>query len=330
MQAEPAGADDPRGRIERGEVQDGRGARWIGADLSGLDLSGWDLSGADLSRAKLEGTRLVGANLTGASLFEADLTEADLSTADLCGANLESAKLSRAALGMARLCDARLVLAQLDGASLVGADLTGAQLAGCDLANVRLDRATLKGADLSRASLKGAELHTVEVADANFFHADLAGACLSEIRGFRQAAWLGVELRDVEFRGAFLCRNEILDQNYLEDFRKSSRGNAWIYWFWKMTSDCGRSLLRWTLCIAAVTITFAVVYSFVGVDYGDHRTPLSPLYFSIVTITTLGYGDVLPITWVAQLAVMTQVVIGYVMLGGLISLFANKLATRAG
>ena len=54
-------------------------------------------------------------------------------------------------------------------------------------------------------------------------------------------------------------------------------------------------------------------------------------YFSVVTFTTLGFGDVTPIAgnWVPQAVIMTEVIFGYVMLGGLISIFANKLARRA-
>ena len=53
------------------------------------------------------------------------------------------------------------------------------------------------------------------------------------------------------------------------------------------------------------------------------------LYYSVVTFTTLGFGDIVPLTNGARLAVGAEVVCGYVMLGGLISIFANKLARRS-
>lgn len=321
--------DDIRARIERGEVTDGRGARWIGVDLSGLDLSGWDLEGVELSRSKLVGTRMIGANLLGATLFEADLTEADFSGADLTEANLEGVRALRAGFGTAKLVRAKLGLADLTGASWVGVDATGAHLAGACFERARLDQANLSGADLTRCSLGEAELTSVQVADATLAGADLRGARLAGISGFRSASWLGVDLRDVDFNGAYLCRNVILDQNYLEDFRTSSKFNAVVYRLWKATSDCGRSATRWALWTVSVTLLFAVLYAIVGVDFGDNATPLSPLYFSVVTITTLGYGDVLPVTQTAQVVVMAQVIVGYMMLGGLISLFASKMATRA-
>ncbi len=54
-------------------------------------------------------------------------------------------------------------------------------------------------------------------------------------------------------------------------------------------------------------------------------------YFSVVTFTTLGFGDVTPKSdsVIAQCWIMLEVILGYIMLGGLISIFAEKLARRS-
>ena len=52
---------------------------------------------------------------------------------------------------------------------------------------------------------------------------------------------------------------------------------------------------------------------------------LHSLYFSIVTFTTLGFGDVTAYTLWGKFWVCLEVVIGYMMLGGLISIFSNKM-----
>ena len=113
------------------------------------------------------------------------------------------------------------------------------------------------------------------------------------------------------------------------DWRTQSRINAAIYRVWKVTSDCGRSFVRWGLWTALLAVVYAAAYLVVDVDLGAHPTPLSTLYFSVVTLTTLGYGDVLPRSLAAQCLVMSEVTVGYVMLGGLLSIFANKMARRA-
>ena len=53
------------------------------------------------------------------------------------------------------------------------------------------------------------------------------------------------------------------------------------------------------------------------------------IYYSVVTFTTLGFGDIVPKTPAAAWWVMTEVILGYIMLGGLISIFATKLSRRS-
>lgn len=84
--------------------------------------------------------------------------------------------------------------------------------------------------------------------------------------------------------------------------------------------------MLWT---AIIMLLFSIVYTYVDIDYGDYETALSPLYYSVVTMTTLGYGDVLPASIPAQLVAMAQVVIGYMTLGGVLSIFATKMGRRA-
>ncbi|MEM1448310.1 MAG: pentapeptide repeat-containing protein [Planctomycetota bacterium] len=307
-----------------------RGAMLVEADLSDLDLSACDLSGADLSRANLEGARLFGAKLGGATLFEVKADGAELAGADLTGANLADGSFERAGFGRAVLAGADLSNARLAGASLTSADLSRAILAAADLRDARLCDVTLSGADLTHATLDEADLTGASVDGARFDHASLAGTALTGTRFFRRASWLAVDLRNIDFSGAYLLRDFIQDQNFLDEFRRQSRLHEWIYRLWWLTSDCGRSAFRWAACGAIIAMFFAGLYTQVGIDYGDYQTPLSPVYFSVVTFTTLGYGDALPTTTAAQAIVIAEVVAGYVMLGGLLSLITNKLARRAG
>ena len=120
-----------------------------------------------------------------------------------------------------------------------------------------------------------------------------------------------------------------MDENYLHEFRNTNRTNNAIYTFWKATSDYGRSLTRWAVLTLTMAITFATAYMLVDIDYGDYETVLSPFYFSVVTLTTLGYGDVLPASLGAQIVVLAEVLVGYIMLGGLLSIFATKMGRRA-
>ncbi len=331
---------DDSGRSRRDVVVDGlrarspaidrdlRGIPLAGEDLSELDLTGFDLSGAGLSGCNLYKARLLGAQLDEAVLVEANLESAELSGASLVQANLSEAHCARVGFGKA----------DLRGAVLFGADFSGASFACADLAEVDartasfessvLREASLHHADLSQARLVRADFGDCDLSDAVFDRCEVSRTRFSGARNYRSASFLGVEIDDARLTGAHLLRRHVVDQNYLHEFRRQSPSAELVYKLWWLTSDCGRSFLRWGLWCLFITVVYALIYSFVNISYGSHPTPLSPLYYSVVTITTLGYGDALPASMPAQIACMSQVIIGYIMLGGLLSIFASRMGRR--
>lgn len=309
--------------------RDLRGISLAGEDLSDIDLTGYDLSGADLKGANLSRARLLGAKLVGTTLRGATLDEAELAGADLRGADLSECSAVRTGFGHADLSKASLFRA-----SAPGATFTDARLCDADLRTGRFDGAAFRGADLrrfdaGRAALDGADLEGARVEGATLDGATVVGSRLNHVRGYESASWLEIEINRANLSGAHLLRRFVLDQNYLHEFRSRGRAAAALHWVWWITSDCGRSVVRWATWTLIITVAYALAYTVVEIDYGRHVTDLSPLYFSIVTITTLGYGDVLPASLGAQLVVMSQVIVGYLMLGGLLSLFAGMMGRRA-
>ncbi len=132
-----------------------------------------------------------------------------------------------------------------------------------------------------------------------------------------------------------LINRMIKDDWFLYDFK---RQNKIIYFLWRIFADCGRSFWLW----AVWAFTFAFIFAFIfywSYLYNPYLfkfnamdiepTFLSFLYYSVVTFTTLGFGDIVPTTQVVQILVMLEVILGYFMLGGLISILAVKLARRS-
>ncbi len=55
----------------------------------------------------------------------------------------------------------------------------------------------------------------------------------------------------------------------------------------------------------------------------------APYFFSIVTFTTLGYGDIAPKDTIGQIAASAEVIMGYLTLGLLLSILAQTIARRS-
>lgn len=307
-----------------------QGQRLIRVDLAGLDLSRANFEGADLSGADLRGSQLMGARLDGAILHATQLEGAELLGASLKGAECTEATCQRAGFGGADLTDARFVSATLDGATLTRATVGGADFRAASMQGTRLLELDLDGAIFDTADLREADLSSSRVGKASFHGADLRGARLRGLRDYRGAVWVGADIRHADFCGGWLLRRHVLDENYLHEFRNQSPTHEWVYKLWWATSDCGRSVTRWAAWTSLLCVVFAGLYAVVGgVDYGGSTSLLDPLYFSVVTFTTLGYGDFLPVTTAAKMLVILEVICGYMALGGVLSILATKMGSRA-
>ena len=303
-----------------------------GADLSGRDLSGLNLSGADLA----------GADLDGANISRANLKMANLSRADLAGTSLAGADLYKADLSEVFGVDADLSRAYVAEASLVGADLRGAHLNDVNLTQADISDANLVGAELS-----GADMSDADIRGANLSRANLAGA---RLHGVRYGTFMEMRGKYFALRGLESCYGNALfvrdaqDQDYLDSLKRSidqtsspvrRRVKQIAFSAWSII-DFGRSLAKPAAYALAIALSFGVLYTFDRafewgmVDYsGSANSPLSPFYYSIVTYTTLGFGDISPQNWVGEVVVVAEVVIGYSTLGLLLSILANRVARQS-
>jgi dimethylaniline monooxygenase (N-oxide forming) len=304
------------------QAADLRHAGLHGSNLSGSDFAAADFSGADLTSAELNYSDFTGAIMSRVDLERAFLIEANLSLAYLNGANLTGAHLSSANLTSVRLNNARLTGADLSDTRLTDSDLRGANLENCDLSN-----ADLRGANLSGANLKGCMLQSADFSDAN-----ITGVQFNETETCR-------DIRITTALGNAMFKRYAQDQAYVEEYKFN---RPFRYLLWKYSSNCGRSLSLWIFWCAIIAMGFSLVFhfhlggveSFVLTELAkeagyDPRDWAPMLYYSVVTFTTLGFGDIVPRTQEAAWWVMAEVVMGYFMLGGLITILATKLARRS-
>jgi len=301
-------------------------------DLSELELNHANFSEADLSHAELFDTALENANLkmavlTGADLSGAHLKGAELYKVDLSCASLIGADLSDVYFAEANLRDADLRGANLQGADLSGADLSGANLTGANLGRTIMVRAKVKGANLRNADIYGADLTDLEYGSYPSMRGHFYG-----IRGLGSCYGNALFVRDAN------------DQDYLDTLENtieatpSTAMRRWKrFWFraWGLI-DYGRSLARFFAIAFVVAMTFGWIYFFdraLGwnlLEYsGSADSPLSPFFHSIVTYTKLGFGYMTPKHWLGEVLLVCEGVLGYITLGLLLSILANRVARRS-
>jgi uncharacterized protein YjbI with pentapeptide repeats len=313
-----------------------------GFDFSGVNLDKADLSGSLLDRANLSSAHLNNSNLSNASLDHANLSHAHLDRANLAFAHLENAVLLFASLKKADLRGAFLRKAAVEDAVLRNANLSHAHLedavlAFSDCSNVDFVNAFLNGANLTGVNLEKANVSLISF-DRNILWTAIRKARFNPVKLWRRRMDL---LLDTTIRckgvhaacyGSQRFAAFLRGQDFLEEMLETRKGR-FICSVWWLLADCGRSFLRWGFWSCMIVFLFGMIYSFLGVG-NFHLTTISfnlgsMMYFSVVTFSTLGFGDVIPQTPIALFLTGLEVFTGYFMMGGLISIFSTKLARAA-
>jgi hypothetical protein len=93
-----------------------------------------------------------------------------------------------------------------------------------------------------------------------------------------------------------------------------------------------RGIQALTVSLVVVLLAFAGIYMILSnSDSGAFDEVLDhagALYFSLTTLTTIGYGDIVPVSHVARYVVMLQMVIDFLILGVFVKLITSTVRKR--
>jgi len=315
-----------------------------------------ELDGAEFSSCYLKGVNLATYREYMRKTPEVNLSKAKFNKCDLENANFQLARMENAELHQAFMKGVRLDFSHLEGALLLGTDIRSAALIGAHLEKANLCNSNLSGSRLTDAHVEGTDIRNAQLEGSDFRMAFVD--CTTSLFHSRID-------RHTDFRGAGLgsCRidpatKQLLEynirrMNWEEWYPKQHRLLAWLVRKFWWISDYGISTKRIIFTFFGLAFVFAIVYYAWGlIDYlvgnkdypgivsnlfvlEDNKravsgwlVPLRAIYFSIVTMTTLGFGDMYANAHslfrgiAGHILLALQVILGYVLLGALVTRFA--------
>ena len=302
-------------------------------ELEGGDFSGWYLNEVNLGTHRQHGCRTAEVFLSKANFDKANLEKAQLTFSHLEGARFHEAHLEGANLMFAHLDNAFLLGVHLEGACLQCAEMPSAEVYNAHLNRSSFVDSHLQGSEFDNACLIGAKFQKARVSGSTSF-------CYCEVdrdTDFREGGLDSVRINSAIKQ---LLEYNIRRKNWEEWYKQHPRLKWLVKPFWWM-SDYGLSTKRIIFTFFGLALIFANIYYhwgrmappgivnnlFVdrnGIEVQWWLVPLRTLYFSIVTMTTLGFGDMYANAQsiLGHLLLMVQVILGYVLLGALVTRFA--------
>jgi hypothetical protein len=285
-------------------------------------------------------------DLRGAILRDLDLTgSTTLADCALDYALLDNVQLYDASLTGSSLCMVEFT----NGSSLVGAVLRHCNLSDARLCSISLAKADLRNSDLCGTDLRHADLRATLLADVTTAEEPIYGFLLPQ----RRSRW-------TKFGGKYQTGNHLshdMDPSLRRriaaeaEFLLFRKSHPILGAFWYAAANGGRSASRLGAWALFVWFFFGALYApltlpraLAGSAVGDALVMLGPqfvrsdmvtsltlddgLYLSAVTLTTLGYGDIVPApcSAIAKFLVICEAVTGFVLLGMFVALLLQAAA----
>lgn len=267
---------------------------------------------------------LTGIDLSGIRLVDCEVWNVCLASAILDGAYISQVTLNQTTLTGASIRNARIVSVRVNHGSLTECDVSGSFINAVDFTNEVIS-SDMRYAPVSYwflikrlwLAIFSAKHPLMQQSENNrhttFLFNRTIGLTLPETRPFKAYVdWFQfVGQQTVNFRNLPIRQKLGFASSLLLT-------KAWTSY---------SVLACWGM---AANIAFATFYyvnrsSFKGLEVGNF---INALYFSFITFTTVGYGDITPATTLSQVVVMVEIILGYLTLGCMVFLIGHKVAHR--
>lgn len=100
----------------------------------------------------------------------------------------------------------------------------------------------------------------------------------------------------------------------------------------RSTADPLRTTVLALFSFAQLALAYAVLYALIGSQFQPPLHAVRAIYFSFVTVSTLGYGDIKPLdeAWLAQSMVVAELVLGLYFLAVVVAIVTSWANTPPG
>ncbi len=275
-----------------------------------------------------------GINLAKISLNNAEISNVSFGYGDFKGSYLSQLTLFNASFVEADLRDSFVIsLAFDDKSSMFNADLSGAFINGLHGVNNPSVAFSFKYEPVSAFYLIGALLLVLFAGREPYF-LDEAGKGSRFLRNTgKHTKFLANDVSAMTAPDNKMLRRYIDWFQYVFSSLASLRSqSSWDKLCFSISIIASKAWSSgWPLAVSGLVINllFAVGYYLLNPSIkGLDDNFFLAFYYSIVTFTTLGYGDITPLGGLAQLLVMIEVVLGYVTLGVFVYLLSQKISDK--
>lgn len=321
------------------------------AILTDASLNGADLTDSSLNNATLTNATLAWANLTNASLKSATLLDARLGGTNLTSVDLWEGNLTNAVLWGADLTNASLARTNLTNANFAGADLTGVSVSYHMLDQIQVDEATKFG-----GRCQWEVWADTNAADSIPYVPHRVNWCRVLGRPFTHPEEL--EQAELQYRATqrVLRENDLRQLRELAIREKHARRKRALaehsYWTWlkfvfyRWPLGYGEQVRNILMTSLLTILGFALIYPlFGGMETTESETTVfvfsnflafpfevpetaeilwANFYFSAVTFSTLGYGDIQPASAAAQGLASVQSLLGALLMAYLVFVLGRR------
>ena len=251
----------------------------------------------------------------------------------------------------------------VNSASKQGYQLINADLYRCNLENAHLFMIDLSGSSLMKANLTNANLHYANLENCNLLGINLTGAKIEnthwgtsiiqeqqaqkttdrsqQIELYQEAEEVYRNLRQTaEHQGLFYFAGHFFSKEMVMRRRQQPKLSIERITSKLVDVFCGygEKPLRVIVFSIFLIVIFATLYFFTGLSFNDSslvfsmhaslwensKTYVSALYFSVITFTTLGYGDITPLGVARALAAL-EAFMGSFTLALFVVVFVKKM-----